>query len=182
MKLLYRIIIVFVLISSYVNANDKLGVSVTSGIAKAIGDGSDLMKLGMNLEGSLYGKFNKVLYLGGKIGFNRWSTKDKTILSVDIKGNTSYLEFAGILRLNVPIVENVNFFLEPSPGLYVMRIKVYTTYMGESISDSDSETDFGLSFSTGFDIYRFEIKPQYKIIFTKYESSKWFTITAGFNF
>lgn len=58
-----------------------------------------------------------------------------------------YLEFAGILRLNVPIVENVNFFLEPSPGLYVMRIKVYTTYMGESISDSDSETDFGLSFS-----------------------------------
>ena len=182
MKLFYKIIVACVLISSYVNASDKVGASFTGGIAKAIGDGSNEMKLGLNLEGTIYNKLNKIVYLGGKFGFNRWSIKDLGIIEADIEAHIAYLEFAGILRVNIPIVENVNFFFEPSPGLYVGIAKATVTYYGESRSDSDSETDFGLSLATGFDIYNFEIKPEFKIVFTEGESTKWFTITAGFNF
>ncbi|MBN1578418.1 MAG: outer membrane beta-barrel protein [Chitinispirillaceae bacterium] len=171
------------LLSAVLSAGDFGGGSITGGIALPVGEGSDAWKIGMNFEGTGYGNLNGFVSLGGKFGFNRWTPDDDAFQpGTEVDASLIYLELLPIVRINVPIAPDIKYFIEPGMGLYLGIARVSVSYMGYNIKDSDSEADFGMSFATGFDIYYFELKPQFKIVFTQAESTKWFAITLGLVF
>lgn len=167
------------------------GGSITSGIAPAIGDGSEDMSIGFNLEGTAYGEISKYVSMGAKLGFNRWSVDLDEVANmysmytgygIELEGALTYLELSPVLRITLPISEKATYFFEPSSGFYLGIAKVNATMDGNTSSDSNTEPAFGFSFATGFDISHFEIKPAFKMIVDEGETGKWFALTAGVAF
>lgn len=164
------------------------GGSITTGFAPVVGDGSEEMGVGFNIEGTAYGDLSQYLSLGAKVGFNRWSYdlgeygEYLSSYGVDVEASLSYLEISPVFRVNVPLSEKANYFFEPSSGFYLGIAKAKASYGGESETNSEVEPFFGLSLATGFTISYFEIKPAFKMVMDNGETGKWLALTAGVAF
>ena len=100
------------------------------------------------------------------------------------------IEIVPSIRILAPTAENqsVNFFGQLGLGFFLINqdVTVYGSYMGSSceVYDKDSENKPGLSIGGGLTIGKkgstcFEILPLYHIIFTKDETTKYFSVSAG---
>ncbi len=181
MKAILGILAACLFVSQSVYADPGTGGSVTFGVAKAIGEGSESMDPGFNFEGNLYGKLNRIVYMGGRFGLSRWSF-DMNLFGVSIDASLSYLEFAPLVKINAPITDRISFFGEPSPSFCFGIARATARYGGRTESDADSQAGFGFSVAAGFDIYNFEIKNTIKMVRIEDDSSHWLTVSAGFVF
>lgn len=148
---------------------------VTSGVSFLVDEGDS--EAGFSTEITKLGDIGKHFSIGGRFGFNRW-TEEGTLFSEDIKLAVNILEFAPAVRVNAPINENLTYFFEPSAGFNLMIASI----KWGSDTESDSEGAFGLSFATGLDIKRFEIKPAFKMNIDDGYTSKIISLAAGLAF
>ncbi|MBN2036378.1 MAG: hypothetical protein JW768_06510 [Chitinispirillaceae bacterium] len=148
------------------------GFTVTGGIAKAVGEGSDEVNLGINFGGSIYGLVTPEFGLGGEFRWNRWTfdVPDEIDLSLQ------YYEFLFSPVFIIPFEANARLALQPGIGMFNGVASI--SYMGES--DSDSEADFGISLQGQLVIVRFVLQPAFKIVFTEGETTKWFDFNVGY--
>jgi hypothetical protein len=151
------------------------GFTATGGIAKAVGEGSDDVNIGLNLGASLFGLVAPTVGLGGEFRFNSWSFD----VPAELEGldlSLQYYEFLFTPVFLFPLETNVQFVLQPGIGLFNGVAKA--SYNGKS--DSDSEADLGISLQGHLAIQRFVIQPAFKIVFTEGESTKWFVFNIGY--
>ena len=171
------LIVLTLFVIAHAGVQGHTGGSISGGVA--IPAGESAYKIGMNFEGTVFGNINSYISAGAKIGFNRWSLKKIESYNSEIKGYLIFLELLPLMRLKGPINENSCFFFELAAGLDIGIVSRSEEYQTRSGTDSYSEGNFGLSLATGFDIDKFEIKPEFKTVFTEGENSKWFALTIG---
>lgn len=145
---------------------------VTSGISILVEDGES--EAGYGLEITKLGDIGKHFSIGGRFGYDRWSWD----FFDDFKVSMNILEFAPALRINAPINDNVTYFFEPSAGFNLLIASA--KYGSERASESDGA--FGLSFATGLDIKRIQVKPAFKMSINEGVAAKWISVAAGFAF
>ncbi len=149
--------------------------TISGGVAIATGEGSENMNTGYNIGASFFAESANSVTFGGHVAYNYWTIDIPDMFGVSIDASISYIELLIISRINSVMNETTTFFFEPGAGLFIGTVSA--SVMG--MSDSESINDFGISLAGGFRINKFEIKPEYKIVFTEENSTKWFTITLG---
>lgn len=175
---------------SYGQNQTMMGVGV--GISLPTGDGSEYWKMGFDINGEWFKQYSENLFIGGRIAYNRWSpdedelTKDTPSgIEWDISGSLTIIELLPSVRY-VPSTnqgQQFQFFGQIGAGLYSLTAngEVKGSYYGSTVTVSadESSSDFGINFGAGAIIVmgntKFLIYPNYNIVFTDEESTKYFT-------
>ncbi len=153
------------------------GFSITGGIAKALGTGSENMNMGFGLDGTFYSRIKPGICLGAQVGYQKWSFDLSEYGLSSMGASLSYLSILAIMRFKQSSSGSGGFF---QPGLGYFNGTATVSGYGQSVSVS--EGDFGVSIEGGADLQVIELKAGFKIVFTEGESTKWFNVTGGFNF
>ena len=176
----------------------KMSYSVGAGFSKPLGEGSEYWKVGFTIGGNGFYHLTPNILIGARVAYSRWSpdaeelTKDYTGYGIDfdISGEATVVEIVPTVSILASSSKDqgLNFFGQVGMGYYLLNLDatVRGTYMGFTVEDSvkAEENKFGLSIGGGVLIgkagsMRIEILPQYHIIFTEEESTKYFSICVG---
>jgi len=185
-----------VLVTSFTSYAQQMSYSVNAGISKAVGDGSEDWNLGFCISGNGFYPVTPNILIGGRIAYNRWTPnidrieENEPSITWDASGSATIIEIVPSLRLTAPTSETqtVNFFGQLGTGFFLLNMdaKITGTDNGNTydLSADRSESKFGISLGGGLIIgktgsKRFEILPLYHIIFTKDESTKYYSLNIG---
>lgn len=160
----------------------KIGGSIVVGGSKAIGYGSEQVKLGFNAGGTLYGEFRDYFYIGGNFNFNNWFYKTIKDSNISIDAERRHFGFSPLVRIVKNLNRKTNIFIEPAPGLYFGHMKIYPSFHKDDAIKLKLGPNFGFSICGGFNISNIELKPGFYGIVGKDEFLKWLTISMGFCF
>jgi len=186
-------LIIFIMLSTNLIAQNHL-ISIGGGIANAFGEGNEDINLGFNLEFTGVVQTSSSVGFGGRIGYNYFTVdtdeiEDYFFEQIDISASLSILEIVPIVRFmpNSHYNQSTNFFVQTGIGLYHMTASAEASYMGNSESDSESQTEPGITFGFGVIIgqpgtLRFEISPNFNMVFTESEMTNYGTLTLAIIF
>jgi len=186
---LFILVALFIFSNSFLYAQKNF-FTISAGASKALGEGSNNINLGFNGSLSSFTKASNNVFVGGKISYNHFGVDtgeiENTFPGVDLSASMSILELLPIIRIfpSVNFEEKTNYFLQAGLGYYSLTAKATAKYQGESNSDSESEGNFGLNLGIGIILgqsgtTKVEVSPNYNIIFTEDESTKYFSINVG---
>lgn len=109
MKRFAAVLVVCSCLSSYAAG----GFTVSGGMAKALGEGSENVNLGFNVGGSCYGLVSPSIGLGGEFRFNRW-TFDVSFVDASLQ----YYEFLFTPVFMAQQRGDLQFILQPGIGYF----------------------------------------------------------------
>jgi hypothetical protein len=163
------------------SAQDESFFGVTGGITKLTGEGSEDFNLGFNIGGEFFRQIKENLYVGGRAVYNRIGVDTDEMTAgtgVDASAHVSIIELLPTIRFSPPAAEgqSARFFGQAGVGLYMMKVSAEA----EGLTVSADENKFGVNLGVGVIINdQFTIFPGYNIIFTEYESTKYFSVSVG---
>ncbi|MBN1154748.1 hypothetical protein JXB12_07495 [candidate division KSB1 bacterium] len=179
------------------------------GIAKAIGEGSEDWSIGLSAGCNIFFQTNKSVSLGGRIAYNRFSPNGEELIkqarsmrippyyeSYDYQlkstsGSLSIIELLPSIRFRMSRSETQDFnvALQAGAGFFFMsgdaEVKGYykDQHTESSITlkiERDSVTKPGIQLGVAMDIkQKVTIQPNYNIILTEDENTKYFSLYIG---
>lgn len=199
MKKTYLLIGLFCLLGiGTLSAQVTSGFGIGGGISKPTGDGSEYWKMGFNVNAEYLHQVGDVVFVGGRLAYNRWSADGDKVLEDafgitgydgggSVEGTASIIELMPTARFVAP-GDGVQFFGQVGLGLYMLKAEMeydisVSGYGSQSGSSTMDENDFGLEIGGGL-IFgngdtKFSLYPMYHHIATEEEATKYFTVNFG---
>lgn len=179
-------------------AEKKATLSLGGGFSQFTGDGSDIWETGYTTGGTLFFKVTPNILVGGRFAYNRWSLDEEALIrdigipwaNFTVSGSASAIELIPSVRILAPARKGskIKFFGQVGAGLYRLNLEtnISTTafILLDNIEIHLEETRFGVDIGGGVifggqNSIRFEILPQYHIIWTKDNPTKYFSLSLG---
>lgn len=175
-------------------------VSLNVGGSKLEGEEADYYKTGYYAGLNIMGEISPNFLLGVNLGYSRISVdSDKCINAGEAEGFTVYscegsgtaLQALVSIRLRTQEADGFSLFLQAGVGMYFARqnIEMVVDFLGSPVpfGTDESQDKPGISIGGGISLgstenFQFEIFPQYHIIFTDDENSKYWTFSLGIAF
>ncbi|MBD3393173.1 MAG: hypothetical protein GF418_13680 [Chitinivibrionales bacterium] len=154
------------------------GFETIAGGGLSLGLGSVSNDLSPGFNAGVLGMTKPVRFfgVGGRLGYTRWSIPTPSDLVDGDHGSLHYVETSVIARGLGPLDRNLRFFGEIAPGMYVRIAHRY----GAPAPATSASPHFGMSFSLGLDVRRFEVAPAYRMILTGDNQVRWICLNAAF--
>ena len=174
---------------------DETTWSVDGGLSLPTGNAGDAANLGFCLGFNGFYQYNDFLFIGMRVGYNRWGADEEQWeeagFAADVSGHLSSLEVVPQVRyLILPDeMRSVNFFGQAGFGIYRIASKVDIDFKSgpiASISADNANSELGFCLGGGLTMERgsltYEIRPMYHIVFTEGDSFTYFAVTGGIAF
>lgn len=151
MRRFITIFCVLVLFTGASFGQGNMGVSVMGGATFPTGDFGDVYGTGFGVNGVFHYALSPSLSIIGTTGYLRWSDSQ----SESFFGETFEMD---VTIGSIPILAGVRYYLMPGDfsaylngelGIHILSFKTEGSMMGETFSESTSETEFGFGVGAG---------------------------------
>jgi hypothetical protein len=157
----------------HVGKHAKFGCSLTGGIAKALGQGSEQMTMGFDAGELLFCFISDGFGFGEEVRYNQWSIDGIPGASI------RYFEIL-VTFLFGSITADIKLQVVFQPGIGYFHGRADASIPGKSIHASEGAP--GISVAGGLVFFPFVIQPAFKIAFTKYSTDQWLDLNVGYFF
>lgn len=204
-KKFFVVLIIVVFFNSFAAvkgyAKKKATLSLGAGISKISGDGNHIWKTGFNAGGNLFFEITPNFLFGGRFAYNRWALNEEKLINdfnlylndgtdITATGSASAIEIVPSVRIMSSAREGskIRFFGQVGAGLYLVNMETTINSFWFNLIDYQTinvkDTRFGIDIGGGIILggqsgNRFEIMPQYHIIFTEGEATRYFSVTLS---
>ena len=173
------LVITFCAFTATPGLTQKLSYGLNGGISIPQGDGSDYWKLGYSINGGASYRITPYFSLNMRAAYNRWKQDEGGF------GNFTILEF--IPAIQIYPLRNDNQTLRPfihgGLGVYYLDFKLKTSgYWIYEESDNDTRPGTSMGIGTQYSLSNsisLEFLSLYHIIFTKDDTTQYFSLSAG---
>jgi len=177
------ILIFFAVLIIYSNSYSQKHITFFgAGITNIIGEGSENLDMGKNFTVLSLVKSTDLIYVGGKFGYNTFDFNSEVENS---SASLTIYEFLPLIRIfpAVSADKSITGFFQFGFGFYNISSKIGSKNTLNSIVNSQDKPGInlgmGILLGASSNGLQLEVAPNYNIIFTEDESSKYYTINFG---
>lgn len=152
------------------------------GITKAVGEGTDDVRVGFSAGGDVLLAITPRLAAGFHAAFTYFPV-DGELPDFIYSGSIEVVEIGPVLRLSTTRASGADFFGQVGLGAYLASVTIHGDLLGEPVEGKDETTDLGLQIGAGVVFgegrTKFEIAPLFHLVFSEEETTKYFVFRAG---
>jgi len=197
---IFLIIFIILVLMMMGYADNQVSMSIGGGLSGHTGDDSDYWEMGYTFSGIVLINLTPNIQIGGRIAYYKWKMDINRIFSAfhssyqdlgyQISAKASITELSPTIRIltNKFNKNKIKLFAQFSSGLYNLKTDTSIGKEKNGVSFSplmDNKTKLGINGGCGIiigkvdDKIRFELLPQYHIVFYKDENLKYFSFTIS---
>lgn len=179
-------------------AEEKTTLTIGAGVSNTSGSTNNYWKLGFAVGGNLFFKISPTVLVGARLAYNRWEPDETKLIKefgapgvdFEINGTAKVIEVVPSVRImaRTPERSRIKLFAQLGAGLYFINMKGILTTDWLIVLPADGirlkKTRFGFNLGGGIILtersgFRLECLPQYHIILTKGDPTRYFSFTLG---